>query len=350
MPEGLLSTPWSPSISVTVLLLASVVTVAGSVRLVLLGDELSDRTGWGQALFGAVFFGFVTSLSGIVMTATAAASNEPAIAYSNAVGGIVAQTTAIAVADWFYRRSNLEHAAASSSNIFFGCLLTGLLALSLAATYMPDVTVLGVHVASPLIVAFYVGGLKLAQTESRQPMWQAVITAETRTDRSALEVAKSSENQLTARRLWTEFAAIGVVVACGGWLVATAGESLVQLTGLRAGFVGGVLMGLINALPETITAVAAVRRGAVTLAVAAILGGNCLDALNLVVGDVAYRQGSLFHAAGSDELFVTAAAIVMTATVLSGMLIRQARGWGGVGFEGVVLLVSYLGTVAVLAT
>lgn len=43
---------------------------------------------------------------------------------------------------------------------------------------------------------------------------------------------------------------------------------------MRAGFVGGVLMGLVNALPEAITAVAAVRRGAVTLAIAAILGGN----------------------------------------------------------------------------
>ena len=66
---------------------------------------------------------------------------------------------------------------------------------------------------------------------------------------------------------------IGLVVAAGGWVIALAGESLVAATGLRAGFVGGVLMGLINALPEAITAIAAVRRGAVTLAVAAVLGG-----------------------------------------------------------------------------
>ena len=70
-----------------------------SIRLVGLGDTLADRTGWGEALFGAVFFGLVTSLSGIVMTAATAAANLPQLAYSNAVGGIAVQTLAIVAAD-----------------------------------------------------------------------------------------------------------------------------------------------------------------------------------------------------------------------------------------------------------
>ncbi|GAB4001105.1 hypothetical protein GCM10029992_35480 [Glycomyces albus] len=56
--------------------------------------------------------------------------------------------------------------------------------------------------------------------------------------------------------------------------MARAGESLVLATGLQTGFVGGVLMGVVNALPETVAAVAAVRRGALTLAVAAVVGGT----------------------------------------------------------------------------
>ncbi|WP_262495928.1 hypothetical protein [Nonomuraea sp. SYSU D8015] len=31
--------------------------------------------------------------------------------------------------------------------------------------------------------------------------------------------------------------------------------------------------------------------GAMTLAIAAVIGGNSLDALNLVVGDIAFRSG-----------------------------------------------------------
>ena len=37
---------------------AAVVTVLGSIRLAVLGDVLADRTGWGEAIFGAVFFGW----------------------------------------------------------------------------------------------------------------------------------------------------------------------------------------------------------------------------------------------------------------------------------------------------
>ncbi|MGK5643514.1 cation transporter, partial [Streptomyces sp. URMC 126] len=82
---------------------------------------------------------------------------------------------------------------------------------------------------------------------------------------------------------------------------------------------------------------------AVTLAVAAIVGGNCLDVLNLAIGDLFFRGGSLYHAAGSDQLFLTGAALLMTTVLLGGMLVRQKRGWLRLGFEGIVLLAVYLG-------
>jgi cation:H+ antiporter len=340
-------TPWPLWPSVAVFVVTGVLTVVGSIRLVGLGDTLADRTGWGEALFGAVFFGLATSLSGIVMTAVTATAGQPQLAYSNAVGGIAAQTTALVVADAFYRRTNLEHASASLSNILFGCLLMAMLALALAATFTPDVTILGVHPVSVVMVAFYLGGLQVVRRSDSQPMWNAVDTSETRRD---TPLPDGPLDRLSTGGLWSRFILVGVAVAVAGWAVGTAAEGIVEASGLQAGFVGGVLMGLVNALPETVTAVAAVRRGALTLAVAAILGGNSLDALNLVVGDVFFADGSLYHAAEADELFVTTAGLFMTAVVLAGMLVRQPRGWGRLGFEGVLLAGSYAAVVAVLAT
>ncbi|SCG70571.1 sodium:calcium antiporter [Micromonospora halophytica] len=345
MPD--LTPQWPLAWSIAVFVTAGALTVVGSVRLVSLGDTLADRTGWGEAVFGAVFFGLATSLSGIVMTAVTAASDQPQLAYSNAVGGIAAQTAAVAVADMFYRRVNLEHASASLSNILFGCLLIALLALALLATYTPDVTVAGVHPASLVMIGCYLGGIRLVRTAGARPMWDAVETRETRRD---VPQPRGVSKRKSTSTLWTRFLTVGLIVGTGGWAIGTAAEGIVAATGLKAGFVGGVLMGLVNALPEMVTAVAAVRRGAVTLAVAAIIGGNCLDALNLVIGDMALRGGSLFHAAQTDELFVTASGLFMTAVLLGGMLIRQPRGWGRVGFEGVLLLGSYIAIVAVLAT
>ncbi|HEX2774636.1 MAG TPA: cation transporter [Micromonosporaceae bacterium] len=347
MPGFLPAMPWPPAATVVVFALAGLITVAGSIRLVGLGDVLADRTGWGEALFGVVFFGVATGLSGIVMTAVAAASEQPQLGYSNAVGGIAAQTTAVALADAFYRRVNLEHAAASLSNLLSGCLLIALLALALLGTFSPNVTVAGLHPVSVAILACYVGGLRLVRTAGAAPLWEAVTTSETRPD---VPEKHGPLDLHSPRWLWSRFAAIGVLVAVGGWAIALAAENLVEITGLAAGFVGGVLMGLVNALPEAVTAIAAVRRGALTLAVAAVLGGNILDALTLVVGDLAYPGGSIYHAVGDRELFVTTTGLLMTATLLGGLLVRQAGGWGRLGFEGIVLVGTYLLMVVVVAT
>jgi len=335
--------PWSVPFSLIAFVVAGAVTVAGSIRLVGLGDDLADHTGWGEALFGAVFFGFVTSLSGIVMTVAAAGAERPELAYSNAVGGIVAQTLAVAVADAFYRRANLEHAAASMSNVLFGCLLIFLLSLALMASFVPDVEVWSIHPASVVMVLAYLGGLRLIRGHSADPMWEAVETDETVVDEKE---PGPDGPAASGRSMWTQFVVVGAVVAAGGWLVAEAAGYLVDATGLAAGFVGTVMMGLVNALPEAVTAVAAVRRGAMTLAVAAVLGGNCLDALNLVAGDVAYGGGSIFYAVGGDQLFATAAALLMTIVLVAGLLVRQERGLGRIGFEGVTLVVAYAAIVA----
>ncbi|OII64641.1 cation transporter [Streptomyces sp. CC53] len=336
---------WPLGWSLAVFAVATSVTVVCSVRLAVYGDVLADRTGWGEALFGAVLFGLVTSLSGIVMTAVSAGLDQPRLAYGNAVGGIAAQTVAIAVADAFLRGVNLEHAAASVRNMLFGCLLIGLLGIAVMASLGPDVTLGGVHPASLVMVAFYLGGLRLIRRQE-QPLWRAVPTRDTVPD---VPGEDAPEARVRTSGLWWRFTLTAGLVVVGGWAVARAAAGILEHTDLSAGFVGAVLMGLVNALPETVTSVAAVRRGAVTLAIAAVVGGNCLDALNLVVGDVFYRGGSLFHEAARQELFLTSSAIVMTAVLLGGLLLRQKTGWLRVGFDGILLVVLYLGTVAVLA-
>jgi cation:H+ antiporter len=85
-----------------------------------------------------------------------------------------------------------------------------------------------------------------------------------------------------------------------------------------------------------------VRRGALTLTVGGVLGGNSFDVLNLVVGDVAYRGGSLYHAAGLDETVVTLVTILMTTILLGGMLRRERQGPAGIGWESILLLVTYV--------
>ncbi|WPL16465.1 hypothetical protein Thiowin_01419 [Thiorhodovibrio winogradskyi] len=96
------------------------------------------------------------------------------------------------------------------------------------------------------------------------------------------------------------------------------------------------------------TTVAAVRQCALTLAVSGIIGGNTFDVLFLVLADTAYRKGSIYHAIGPAPLFLISLAILLTATLLLGLIQRQRHGLANIGFESVAVLGFYLIGLAVL--
>ena len=340
----MMSDSWPLSISIGVFIVAALATVVGGARLASSGDVLADRTGLGEAFFGAVFFGGIISLSGIVMTATATFGDYPRLGFSNAIGGIAAQTAALGAADLAYRRANLEHAAASLPNMLFAVMLIALLALALLVGHTSDITIFGIHPGSLLLVGAYGFGLATVRQVQAEPLWVPKWTRETVADEPEENAAKARSTGF----LWLEFLGLGLLVSAAGWAVAEAAQGIVEHTGLDESVVGTVLMGLTNAMPETITSIAAVRRGALTLAVGGVLGGNSFDVLNLVVGDVAYRGGSLYHAAGLDETFVTLVTIFMTTILLGGMIRRERQGPASIGWESVMLLVTYVAMIILI--
>lgn len=327
---------WSLLASVLVFAGGALVTLVGGVRLAALGDRLADRLGWGEAIFGAAVFGAATSTNGIVMGATAASGGFANLAYSSAIGGIAAQTFALALADLFYRRTNLEHASASLVNLFSGVHLMGLLAVAAALSFTPSATLFGVHPGTPLLLVAWLFGLRLSGQMHARPLWHPEETRETRPD--------VPDEKDTSRPTWglsVDFLAMVGVVGASGYLVTKAAEGLLAQTGISETTAGALLLGVVQALPETITAIAFVRRGALTLAVAGILGGNAFDVLNLGVADVFFRSGSLFHNASEGELFLTLTTITMTSVLVGGMLRRQTKGVANIGYESLLVIVLY---------
>lgn len=318
---------------------AVVIGVFGS-RLARLVDELADRTQLGEAIAGAVLLGAATSLPGLVVSVLAAASDQPSVAISNSVGGIAAQTTFIVVLDLVYRRANLEHAAASLTNVFSALLMITMLGAVVVGAATPPVTVLGVHPASILLVLFYGYGLRISKQVTDQPMWRPEATQDTRVDTPAPANAGRSLGSL-----WGRFAALAGVVAAAGWVVGRAGISLTETTGLSGTFVAVVFTAIATSLPELVTGIAAVRAGALTLAVGGIIGGNTFDTLFIAAADVVYQDGSLYAAAASSDLFVVGWTMLLTG-VLGAGLVRRER--GHIGFEGIAILALYVAGVAVL--
>jgi cation:H+ antiporter len=338
--------PWSLPVSVAIFIAAAIVIGAGGTRLVRLLDGLADRTGLGEAFFGMALLGAITSLSGLVLSLTAALDELPELAVSNAVGGIAVQTTFLVAADFAYRRANLEHAAASLPNLVSAATLVMLLAFALAASFGPEGTVLEVHPVSVLLVVSYLAGLRTVHIVREKPSWHAARSSETREDVPDENLAAETES-LT--RAWAEVAALAAITAIAGWSLARAGATLAADTVLSTTVVGALFTATATSLPELVTTIAAVRRGALTLAVGGIVGGNSFDVLTLSLTDVAYRPGSLYHAIEDQQLLVIAVTIAMTGVLLIGLLARQRRAVLAVGGEGVVIALLYVVMLALVA-
>ena len=324
--------------------LAALVVLLTGMRITKVVDRLADRTGLGEALAGAVLLGAATSLGGTIVSVTVATDGLASLAYSNSIGGIAAQTAFLAIADLTYRKANLEHAAADLANIFQAVVLIVLLCLPLIAMTAPEVTVLAVHPVSLAIPAVYVAALLTTQGLRDTPMWRPVDTADTRADTPETESA-AGRRRSTAR-LFVDLAVLMLAMAAAGWIIAKVAGVLTVRLDLSGSLVGALATAVVTSLPELVTTIAAVRRGALQLAVGGIIGGNSFDTLFLTLADVFYRDGSLYHAVGAQDRFWSLTAILMTAILLGGMLLRQRIGPARIGAESLALLLVYAGAIA----
>ncbi|MDP4575390.1 sodium:calcium antiporter [Qipengyuania sp. G39] len=320
---------------------AAVLIALVGTRMAGLADTLADRTGFGEALVGSVLLGAGTSIAGIVTSASTAASGAPDLAVSNAMGGIAAQTMFLAVADVAYRKVNLEHAAASPVNLGQSTVLIILMVLPIMAWVSPPFAILGVNPLTPVLVMVYLVGLHNAHRIKQRPMWLP-----RKTDATRDEDDDECDDRRPLALLFAIFGGMVAVVGLCGYVVGTAGLELSGRLGISQGVVGALGTAIVTSLPELVTTIAAVRKGALQLAVGGIIGGNMFDALFIAASDVAYREGSIYNAMSERSVFWISLSILMTGILLLGLLRRERQGPGGIGWESVLLIGLWLGGAA----
>ena len=335
----------SPLAAFAVLVIASAVILVVGPRMVAAADRLADVTGLGEAVVGAVLVGAVTSLPDLVATATPALGGFADLAVGNALGGVLAQTAFLGMIDLRYRRANLEHAAASLPNLMQAALLITLLAAVLLLFHVPTVTVLDIHVGTFVLPVIYLYGLRMITQAGDAPMWRPTSTDETRGD--VPDEPEAGGEKL--RALVGRFTIYGLLLAAAGYALGRSGEALVETTGLTETAVGVFLTGVGTSLAELVVGFAAVRRGALTLAVGNVIGGNTFDTMLVGVADVFYRDGSVYAQVSDTQSLYAGLGVLMTGAVLLGLLRRERHGVANIGTESVAVLVLYaLGIVLVV--
>jgi len=321
--------------SITAFGIAALVIVIAGSQLARQADTLADRTGLGEALFGVLLLAGVTSLPDLAATLSAALDARPDLAMSNVMGSMTANLAFLGVADIIYRRANLEHAAASPVNLMLAGLLIVLLTLPLLAILTPTVTEWSVHPITPVIVTAYLFGLHLVHRTRVKPMWFPRMTRQTVSDEPEKHHGGGS---LT---LWFGFIGMAVVTGMAGWILMEAAKGIIDQTGVSETLVGGLFTALATSTPELVTTIAAIRIGALTLAVSNIFGTNCFNMLVVAAADAAYPHGSIYHDMAPVQMMWGLVGILMTAILLLGMVRRETYGIARIGFESALILGIY---------
>ncbi|SEL82240.1 cation:H+ antiporter [Roseivivax marinus] len=326
--------------------IAGTVVVLASIRATGLADVIADRTRMGEAMAGGIVLGAATSLAGVVVSVDAALSGDASYAFSNAVGGIAAQTLFLAIADMLHKRANLEHAAAEPANLFQSVMLIILLSLPICAVSGPDIAYFGIHPVSVVLFLAYLYGVRLSTTVRENPMWRPVRTSDTRRD----EPEDGDEPDRPVAGIAIQFAVLVAFMGAGGWVISQVGGQFIERFSLSSSLVGSLITAVVTSLPEFVTTLVAVRRGALQLAIGGIIGGNTFDTLFLVAGDVAFRESSIYHAIDPNDLYWLGTGLMMTAILLAGLILRQREGPARIGIESVLMILVYLTALTVEVT
>lgn len=329
--------------SIVVFSIAAVVIAVAGTFMSRVADELADRTGLGEAVVGTLLLAGATSLPDFAATLSAAMDDRPELAMSNVMGSMAVNLAFLGIADMVYRKANLEHAAASTANLTQTALLIALLVIPLIAMTTPPVSFWGIHPATPLIIAGYLFGLHLIRRAHERPMWFPRRTPQTIRDTPA-----PGNHRGGAGPLWLKFGGLSAVTGASGWVLMETAKAIADRTGLSDNVAGGLFTAVATSSPELVTTIAAVRLGALTLAVSNIVGTNCFNTLVIAAADLGYTPGSIYHDISPFQIMWGLVTIFMAAILLLGLVQRETTGIARIGFESTLILAIYLITLLIL--
>ena len=130
-------------------------------------------------------------------------------------------------------------------------------------------------------------------------------------------------------------------MVAGVWLGSIA-DRIATETGLGRSFVGAFFLGVSTSLPEIAASLAAVRMGAIDLAIGNVLGSNLFNVTLLAVYDVFDGPQNLWASMSTANALALTIAIMMTAVVIISLIYRASpRTPWRMSWDGVALLIMY---------
>jgi cation:H+ antiporter len=130
---------------------------------------------------------------------------------------------------------------------------------------------------------------------------------------------------------WVVFAVAAAAVIAGGSSLARAADVIAARTGLGRLWMGTIVVALVTSLPEFVTDTAAVRQGAVDLAVGDLFGSSMANMAILGAISLAFPTRRLLQSVALENVLTASLAILLTAFAAIFLTLPSHPGFGSFG-------------------
>lgn len=317
---------------------ALAIVIAGS-NLSRLGDQIATATGLTRSWIGVILLASATSLPELFTGVSSALQDLPDIAAGNVLGACLVNLLVLGIVLVLDRgRSGLS--PAQSSHLVAGSLGTLTLALTglglAAAAAWP---VLGwIGLPSLLPIALYIIGMRLLYRLEQQEEQNI-----------KRELGATVPESRDPRSLYRAFGINALFVIIAASFLPTIAEQIATSTGLAQAFVGNIFVALVTTLPELVVSIAALRLGAIDMAIGNLLGSNMFNLMVLGIDDLIYTSGFMLQFANPVLLITILGTVAMGSVLLFGIVWRAAGQRMVFPWDALTMVGLYAGTITLLA-
>jgi cation:H+ antiporter len=302
---------WLEFLAVTALILFS------GTRLTRYGDIIAEKSGLGRLWLGLVLMAGVTSLPELATGLSAVTAGLPDIAAGNIFGSCVFNLFILGLLDTLSRKVPLASKINQRNILAAGLSVLFLAGVSLSLFLggrLPGLAWVGL--STPLIIVGYLGAMRLAfKFEKRRPPAAGVLE----------EARPPGLAGLSLKAAILHYALHAAVVVVAAVFLPSIAEGIAKMTGLGETFVGNIFVAVSTSFPELAVSFAALRIGAVDMAVGNIFGSNLFNMFILGLEDVFYFKGPLLAAVQTQQLVPLLLAMAMTGLAIAGLIYNAEK-------------------------
>ena len=287
------------STAILIFVVSSVFIIFAGVALARYGDELAEKTGWGTLWVGTILVAISTSLPELTINISAVwLEKSPGLALGNVFGANMINVFVIGTAALIFGIRNLFGNQGSESQILVKVGI-GLVALAMVMAATGDFKLGPSSLGGLLIAAAYILGMRAVYNAGR-------------VDGGDAAEGEDAEPRGSPRNAWIGFGIASLVVIVAGRFLASSADSIAEISGISASFIGVLLVSIVTTLPEGSVTIAACFRKSYGIAIGNVYGSCAFNVSIITIADL-FHDGPLLRAMeGAHFVAATGAFLLMS--------------------------------------